>query len=50
MATNSCQGCTKRKVGCHGTCKEYKEWLEEHHKIKEKAKKNEKRYFDYFYR
>ena len=42
MATNSCQGCTKRKVGCHGTCKEYKELLEEHHRIKAEAKKKRK--------
>lgn len=23
--TFSCQGCTKRYVGCHSTCKKYKE-------------------------
>ena len=23
---NPCYGCVARYVGCHGTCKEYKEW------------------------
>lgn len=50
MAVNSCKDCTKRKVGCHGTCKDYKEWLKEHHRIKEQAKKNERKYYNFFYK
>lgn len=23
---NPCKDCTKRQVGCHGSCKEYGEW------------------------
>ena len=26
--TNSCKNCTKRHVGCHATCEEYKEYVE----------------------
>ena len=27
---NSCLGCTKREVGCHGRCKDYQEWKKKH--------------------
>ena len=47
---NSCYGCTKRKVGCHSNCEDYKEWLEEHHKIKKERQRKEKKYYDYFYK
>ena len=48
--TNCCRDCTKRKVGCHGTCKDYQEWLEEHKELKKKAKINERKFYDYFYK
>lgn len=25
---NPCKDCTKRKIGCHGKCKEYQAWRE----------------------
>lgn len=43
---NCCYECTKRKIGCHGTCEEYKAW-----KTKNKASTSyikTKQYFDYF--
>ena len=48
--SNCCKDCTKRKVGCHGTCKDYKDWLKEHYRIKEQARRNEKKFYDYFYK
>lgn len=29
-----CRWCETRKVGCHGTCKKYKEWSIEQEKFK----------------
>lgn len=26
MIKNPCRNCTKRVVGCHSTCKKYKDW------------------------
>lgn len=28
---NPCYKCTKRKVGCHSTCKEHKDYLDKFH-------------------
>ena len=50
MIENGCQGCNERKVGCHSHCEKYKKWLEQHNRLKKEAKRNEKRYYDYFYK
>lgn len=34
-----CHYCTKRVVGCHGTCDEYKEEQQAHKQAKEEQKK-----------
>lgn len=39
MPNNPCYDCDKRYVGCHGDCKEYKDWLKEHLKAKKEARR-----------
>ncbi|WP_130806496.1 hypothetical protein [Senegalia massiliensis] len=39
---NCCYNCTKREIGCHSTCEEYKEW-----KAKKKASTSYKRDKEY---
>lgn len=34
-----CYGCSKRCLGCHSICEQYKEWR----KVNEKAKANERK-------
>lgn len=31
-----CKGCFRRKLGCHGFCKEYQEWAASRHEINRK--------------
>ena len=31
--TNSCKDCTKRHIGCHSECEEYKEFVEKNKAI-----------------
>lgn len=38
-----CQDCTHREVGCHGKCKNYNEWNEEHIR-KKKEESKQRRY------
>lgn len=38
-STFSCQGCDKRQVGCHSTCKEYKEEKSKYNNKVEEIKK-----------
>lgn len=33
-----CKNCADRKVGCHGLCKDYNEWVTQHRKDKEELK------------
>ena len=35
LLPNPCKGCEKRVVGCHGVCKEHKEWKDSGVEIKE---------------
>lgn len=41
-----CKDCDRRKLGCHGFCKEYKEWQKWNDEKNEKRRKemNEKDY------
>lgn len=34
-----CKGCTKRTVGCHSTCEDYKDFCEQQKKIRERDAK-----------
>lgn len=41
----TCKECTKRQIGCHDTCEEYKEWKKEKKErndivVKERSKVN----------
>lgn len=36
---DSCKDCTKRTIGCHSTCKDYKDDVEQRLKIKETRRK-----------
>lgn len=49
MVGNSCKGCTNRKVGCHGSCESYKNWLEELKKEKNAYRKANDKYWNAFY-
>ena len=35
----SCKNCTRRQVGCHATCEEYKKEKKERDAVKEKIRK-----------
>ena len=37
-----CRYCCDRKVGCHGVCKDYMEWANEHSKQREQIHKQQK--------
>ena len=37
----SCKGCTRREVGCHSKCEDYKEYRKQIDEINEKAQKIE---------
>ncbi len=37
-----CRDCEKRKVGCHGTCPEYKEWAEENDRLRKQRQEIER--------
>ena len=50
MASNKCNGCTKRVVGCHATCETYKKWLENYQKDKKERQKRERKSKDFFYK
>ena len=49
MESNTCFGCTNRKVGCHSHCEKYKKWKEEYTRKQELKKSGERYYSDYFY-
>lgn len=36
---NTCKGCEKRQIGCHGTCEKYLTWQSENEKRKEAVHK-----------
>lgn len=38
MKKGPCYGCTRRKMNCHGSCKEYEEWLIYYQAIKDDLK------------
>lgn len=39
MGKGVCQNCVDRKIGCHGVCKEYLQWQQEHREQNEKIRK-----------
>lgn len=41
-----CNHCTKRKIGCHGKCKEFKEAKENNDKRNDEIKRCKKNYRD----
>ena len=43
MMSNPCKDCTKRVVGCHSTCKDYKDWKEEQVKRRDTIFKNKRK-------
>lgn len=43
----ACQGCTKREIGCHGTCETYAKEIEED-RAKKKAFKEENFISEYY--
>lgn len=42
--SHCCKGCTKRFVGCHSTCKDYKDAKEDNEKRKQWERDNETPY------
>lgn len=34
----TCKGCTRRKVGCHATCEEYKAFVEYNNYLRERIR------------
>ena len=42
-----CQGCTKRKVGCHGYCVDYKKWSLVQKQISKREKEMRARTYSY---
>ena len=48
MIKNPCRNCTKRVVGCHSTCKDYKDWKKEDQERKDIIYKNKNK--ERFYR
>lgn len=44
-----CIDCTKRHIGCHGTCELYKAWSEKYKEEAKKARQVKKKYDSYFY-
>lgn len=36
-----CKDCVDRSVGCHSTCKKYKQFKEDHEKVRKEIKKEQ---------
>lgn len=41
LKTSPCLNCKDRVIGCHSTCKKYKEYFDENEKRKEKLRKKQ---------
>lgn len=44
MSKNCCYNCGKRTANCHNNCKDYKKYLEDNEKKKQKEKENKEYY------
>lgn len=47
MSDSPCHGCTKRVVGCHGKCPEYKKWRAKLDAERAKEAEAKSNYFPY---